>query len=73
MGKKLGAALIAAGRAKPFRWSEAFVVLPVRSTRDVKAALALFELAYERRSGTADRELIARVGSAGREAETERG
>jgi hypothetical protein len=73
VGKKLGAALIAAGRAAPFRWSEAFVVLPVRSARDVEAALALFELAYERRRGTPERELVARVGKAARGAEADGG
>ena len=61
VGKKLGAALIGAGRAKPFRWSDAFVVLSIRTARDVKAAMALFELAYDRRRGIPERELIGRV------------
>lgn len=62
VGQKLGAALIAAGRAKPFRYSDAFVVFSIRTERDVQAALALFELAYDRRRGASDRALIARVG-----------
>lgn len=61
VGKKLGAALVAAKRAKPFRWSDEFVVLSIRTARDAKAALALFELAYDRRRGASERELVGRV------------
>ena len=61
VGKKLAAALIAAGRAKPFRWSDEFVVFSIRSKRDVHTALALFQLAYDRRRGTPMRDLIAQV------------
>lgn len=61
VGKKLGAALVAAGRAKPFRWSDAFVVFSIRTARDVTAALGLFELAYARRRGTPECELVAKA------------
>jgi len=61
VGRKLGAALVAAGRAKPLRWNDAFVVLSIRTTRDAQTATGLFRLAYERRRGTLVRELIARV------------
>ncbi len=64
VGKKLGAALIAAGRAKPFRFSDEFVVHPIRTSSDAKAALDLFRLAYERRRGTLEGELVAQVAPA---------
>jgi len=54
-GKKLGAALIDAGRAKPFRWSAEFVVLAIRNARDAQAAIDLFQLAYDRRRGATKR------------------
>jgi hypothetical protein len=59
--KALREALIAAGAAKPFRWSASFVVFRVRSAADVEHALALFRLSYDRRRGTSEAELLARV------------
>jgi Family of unknown function (DUF5519) len=61
VGRNLGAALVAADRAKPFRWSDEFVVLSIRSPRDAQAAMGLFRMAYERRRGTLERELVAPV------------
>lgn len=54
-------ALIAAGRAKPFRWSREFVTFQVGTEADVEAALALFALAYDRRRGTSEGELLRRA------------
>lgn len=54
-------ALIAAGLAKPFRWSDAFVVRAVKRAADVEAATFLFRLAFDRRSGVHASELLARI------------
>ncbi len=46
--KSLRDALIAEGRARPFRWSKSFVVFAIEKAADVAEAEALFALAYER-------------------------
>jgi hypothetical protein len=61
VGRKLGTALVTAGRAKPFQWNDEFVVLSIRSARSGQAAVSLFRLAYDRRRGALERELIARL------------
>ena len=55
VGPKLGAELVAARRAKPFRWSDDFVVLSIKTPRDAEAALSLFQLAYDRRREASER------------------
>ena len=61
VSKGLREALIEAGAAKPFRWSASFVVFRVRSAADVAHALRLFQLAYDRRRGTSEADLLARA------------
>lgn len=61
VGQKLRKALIASSRAKPFRYSDEFVVFPIRTEGDIQAALGLFQLAYDRRRGAQESELIARA------------
>ncbi len=53
--------LITAGAAKPFRWSAGFVVFRIRTAQDAAHALRLFALAYDRRRGAAESELLARA------------
>ena len=59
--RALGDALIAAGLAQPFPWSRSFVAKRVRTKKDAREALFIFELAYARLCGTAVAELVARV------------
>ena len=54
-------ALVAAGAAKPFRWSGGFVVFRIRTAQDAAHALRLFALAYDRRRGVSEGELLARA------------
>lgn len=61
-------ALIAAGLAAPFRWSQAFVVFKITAAVDVAAALALFQIAYDRLQGVSSAELVARCASLARPA-----
>jgi hypothetical protein len=61
VGKKLRKALIASSRAKPFRYSDEFVVFPIRTSSDVQAALALFQLAYDRHRGAQEADLMMRA------------
>lgn len=44
-------ALVEAKLAKPFRWSDAFVVHAIRSSSEAARALRLFRLSYERVEG----------------------
>lgn len=53
-------ALIKAGLAAPFRWSESFVVFQITSSADVGLAQSLFRLAYDRLKGMSSAELVAR-------------
>jgi hypothetical protein len=53
--------LIAAGLARPFRWSEAFVVHRVRTTADAQATEWLFRLAYDRLVGASVASLLDRI------------
>jgi len=59
--KALRDALIAAGLAKPFRWSPAFVVASIRRPGDGENAKRIFRLAYDRRRGVAEVDLLARI------------
>ena len=49
VGEELGAALIAEGRARAFRWSDQFVVVRIRDAASARTASELFELAIARR------------------------
>ncbi len=59
--KPLRDALIKAGLASPFRWSQAFVAYSIAKPIHVASARALFELAYDRLRGVGNAELLARV------------
>lgn len=59
--KALRDALIAARIAKPFRWSESFVVKTIRTPKDAREAMFVFGLAHARLRGTALPELLAQV------------
>ncbi len=61
VSKGLREALIEAGAAKPFRWSASFVAFRVGNAADVEHALRLFKLAYDRRRGTSEAELLVRA------------
>lgn len=58
--RSLRNALVAAGLAEPFRWSQSFVVYSVEAAAHVAHALALFELAYDQLHGVSSAELVAR-------------
>ncbi|RYZ07390.1 MAG: hypothetical protein EOO73_12100 [Myxococcales bacterium] len=64
VAKPLRDALIKAGLASPFRWSQAFVVYPITTAAGVARAAALFELAYDHLRGVGTAELLARIASA---------
>jgi len=66
--KRLRDALIAAGLAKPFRYSQAFVVFSIQTRAHVAPAQTLFELAYAHLRGASSAELEARVGTLRRSA-----
>lgn len=59
--KPLRDALIEAGLASPFRWSQAFVVCSIAKAADVATATALFQLAYDHLRGVGSPELVARI------------
>ena len=59
--RKLRDALIKARRAKAFRWSEAFVVFPIRNVSDVSKAEALFRLSYDHLRGVSEEALLLRA------------
>jgi len=59
--RKLRDALIEAGRAKAFRWSDGFVVFPIRKASDVSEAEALFRLSYDCRRGVSEEALLLRA------------
>ncbi len=63
VSKRVREALVTAGLAKPFQWSRAFVVFPVRRASDVGHAKFLFHLAYDRVSGVEESELLDRIRS----------
>lgn len=54
-------ALVEAGLAEPFEWNRSFVVTRVRRERDIEHAKALFRLAYDRRRGAKEEELLDRA------------
>ena len=54
-------ALVDSGLAEPFEWSRSFVVTSIRRERDVEHAKALFRIAYERRRGAKEEELLERA------------
>lgn len=54
-------ALIKAGLASPFPWSQAFVAYSIATAADIARARALFELAYDHLGGATPGELLARV------------
>lgn len=60
-GKRLSDAIIAAGLARPFRWSAGWIELSVRRAPDVALARELFELNHARLQGAPPRALLARV------------
>jgi hypothetical protein len=51
VSKPLRDALVEAELAKPFRWSDAFVVFAIRNASEATRALRLFRLSYERVEG----------------------
>jgi Family of unknown function (DUF5519) len=59
--KPLRDALIQAGLASPFRWSQAFVVRSIATAADAARAQALFELAFDHLRGVSIGQLLARV------------
>jgi len=59
-------ALVAAGLAAPFRWSQAFVVYPIVKAADIAPAQALFQLAYDHLHGLSSAEGVARCASLAR-------
>jgi hypothetical protein len=61
MPRALRDAVIAAKLAKPFRWSESFVVCRVRTQTDARLAEWLFRLAYDRLEGASLPSLLKRV------------
>ncbi|HTA94012.1 MAG TPA: luciferase family protein [Polyangiaceae bacterium] len=54
-------ALIKAGLGRRFEWSPQVVVFDIRKQADVAHALWLFELSYDRRRGSKNAELLARI------------
>lgn len=60
-GLTLRKALVASELAAPFAWSTKFVVHQVQRASQVEHALWLFRLAYDRLTGTSDRDLVARI------------
>lgn len=60
--KRIRDALIASGRAKPFRYSPNFVVVTIHSGADATKAAELFKLAYDGLHGVAEEMLVARCG-----------
>ena len=70
VSKHLRKALIASGLAAPFEWSRAFVVRQVRRASDVEPATFLFRLAYDRRRGVTEKELLDRIANASEPART---
>ena len=57
----LRSALIAAKLARPFRWSDSFVVQRVKSTADAQATEWLFRLAYDHLRGVSLGSLLDRI------------
>lgn len=53
--------LIEAGRAAAFRWGEDWVQAPISSRQDARNALWLFQLGYDRLTGTPIPELRRRI------------
>lgn len=56
-------ALVKAGLASPFPWSQAFVAYSIVTAADIDSARALFELAYDHLQGVSNAELLTRVAS----------
>ncbi len=54
-------ALIKAGLGRRFEWGRDVVVFEIRKQTDVAHALWLFELSYDRRRGSENAELLARI------------
>jgi hypothetical protein len=63
VGKRVRAALVSAGFARPFPWSDGWVTHPVRREEHVARALWLFELSRAKLGGANDTELLRRVTS----------
>ena len=59
--RPIAEALIKAGLGRRFQWSVEVVVFDIRKQSDVAHALWLFELSYDRRRGTKNAELLARI------------
>jgi len=59
--KPIRDALIAAGHAKPFRWSREFVTAPVVKQADVKHVRWLFELRRKQLEGTSVADLLKEI------------
>ncbi|MES1176242.1 MAG: luciferase family protein [Myxococcales bacterium] len=60
--KPLRDALIAAGLAKPFRWSAKFVMFRIQTLKDRAHAESLFSLSYQRLQGASDAQLLKTLG-----------
>jgi hypothetical protein len=58
--RKLKSALVKAGRAKPFRWSDEFAVFAIRGASDIDNATFLFKIAYDALLGVDEALLLAR-------------
>jgi hypothetical protein len=54
-------ALVAAGLAAPFRWSDAFVVVSAKRADQIAHALWVFALRYDALSGVPTEALLARI------------
>ncbi len=57
--------MIAAGLARPFRYSDGFVVHRVKTSAEARATEWLFRLAYDRLKGVGLGALQARIGERG--------
>lgn len=61
VGKPLARVLVQASLARRFEWSAEAVVFEIQRRRDVRHALWLFELSYQRRRGLSLAALLGRV------------
>jgi hypothetical protein len=59
--RELRAALVAAKLARPFQWSESFVVHRVKTGAEARATEWLFRLAYDHLQGVSNAELQQRI------------
>jgi hypothetical protein len=69
VSKRLRAALLEAGLAKPFRWNQKFVLFRIETAKDRGRAEALFRLAYQSVRGAPDAQLLKTLATSGPGAE----